>query len=301
MTGGSYAVHPVLEAIVLKALRKAPEHRYQTAGELARDLDAYLKNRPTSVEGIAQLPGRRCGRLRRSAILGVLASGLAVICARYSSPTMTIPFDAAQRNSPSVAPKEQLPGGAGRSTFDVPSEVIDLLAIVSIPDDVDHGNWIRTPNGVRSDRTDGAKLYLPHEPSGAYDFRVRFVRAEGDGIVSLIFRVDQVRCLWFVVMPGGKSHITRQVNGRPVYVDDETHRLLGEFENGREYTATLKVRDGSVSAFLDEALVVEWRVDHDQLRLSEGARSGINRLGLMSQSPTEFLEAEVRIFDASRP
>jgi len=102
-------------------------------------------------------------------------------------------------------------------------------------------------------------------------------------------------------MPGGKSHITRQVNGRPVYVDDETHRLLGEFENGREYTATLKVRDGSVSAFLDEALVVEWRVDHDQLRLSEGARSGINRLGLMSQSPTEFLEAEVRIFDASRP
>lgn len=41
-------VTPEIDAIVLKALRKEPEDRYQTAGEMARDLDAVLYSfRPT--------------------------------------------------------------------------------------------------------------------------------------------------------------------------------------------------------------------------------------------------------------
>jgi TonB family protein len=41
-------VTPEIDAIVLKALQKAPEARYQTAGEMARDIDAVLYSfRPT--------------------------------------------------------------------------------------------------------------------------------------------------------------------------------------------------------------------------------------------------------------
>lgn len=41
-------VNETIEAIVLKALEKDPERRYQSAGELAADIDHYLAGRPTS-------------------------------------------------------------------------------------------------------------------------------------------------------------------------------------------------------------------------------------------------------------
>jgi len=39
----------VIEAIVMKAMAKQPEHRYQSAGEFARDIDAFLSGMPTTV------------------------------------------------------------------------------------------------------------------------------------------------------------------------------------------------------------------------------------------------------------
>ncbi len=41
-------VNESIEAIVLKALEKDPDHRYQSAGELASDIDRYLAGQPTS-------------------------------------------------------------------------------------------------------------------------------------------------------------------------------------------------------------------------------------------------------------
>src|SRR6185436_9361281 len=43
--------NPVIEAIVLKALAKERDHRYQTAEELSHDIIEYLGGRPTSVSG----------------------------------------------------------------------------------------------------------------------------------------------------------------------------------------------------------------------------------------------------------
>jgi serine/threonine protein kinase/WD40 repeat protein len=44
-------INPVVESIVLKALSKRREERYQTAGELARDIENYLAGRPTQAAG----------------------------------------------------------------------------------------------------------------------------------------------------------------------------------------------------------------------------------------------------------
>ena len=39
-----------LDKVVLKALRKEPENRYQTAADLANDITAFLENRPVKAE-----------------------------------------------------------------------------------------------------------------------------------------------------------------------------------------------------------------------------------------------------------
>lgn len=51
---GENKLNPTVDAIVLRALAKRPEDRYQTAGELARDVASYLSGRPTIAAGEVQ-------------------------------------------------------------------------------------------------------------------------------------------------------------------------------------------------------------------------------------------------------
>ncbi len=65
-------VNETIEAIVLKALEKDPEKRYQSAGELAADIDRYLAGQPTSAVVWTKRPKAASKfSIRRRAILAV--------------------------------------------------------------------------------------------------------------------------------------------------------------------------------------------------------------------------------------
>jgi serine/threonine protein kinase len=49
-------VNETIEAIVLKALEKEPENRYQSAGELAREIARYLSGQPTQARPVIEPP-----------------------------------------------------------------------------------------------------------------------------------------------------------------------------------------------------------------------------------------------------
>ncbi len=63
-----------LDTIVLKALRKEPEHRYRSAQELADDIGLYLNGRPVAARGdaLSYRAGRFLARHRAAVLVGVL-------------------------------------------------------------------------------------------------------------------------------------------------------------------------------------------------------------------------------------
>src|SRR5262245_7620714 len=76
-----------LETIVLKAIDREPSHRYQTAGELAEDLQRFLDDRPIRARraALGERAWRWCRRNPSLAGLTAVAAALLVVVATVSS------------------------------------------------------------------------------------------------------------------------------------------------------------------------------------------------------------------------
>jgi tetratricopeptide (TPR) repeat protein len=72
-----------LETIVLKAMARAPGHRYPTAGELADDLKRFLEDRPIQARRVREIERlwRWCRRNRALAGLGAMAVASLILAA----------------------------------------------------------------------------------------------------------------------------------------------------------------------------------------------------------------------------
>ncbi len=79
------AVNQVIEAIVLKALEKDPAHRYQSAVELARDIECYLSGQPTLAKLSPNFAPKQKPRRRRLVAAGVAAVLLLALFARLAA------------------------------------------------------------------------------------------------------------------------------------------------------------------------------------------------------------------------
>ena len=86
-----------LETIVLKAIAREPNHRYQTAGELAEDLKRFLDDRP--IRARRATPAERVGRWcrRNRAIASLILALVVVFLAGFAAVTWKWQEAAAER------------------------------------------------------------------------------------------------------------------------------------------------------------------------------------------------------------
>ncbi len=204
-----------LETITLKCLSKEPEHRYQTAAELAAELRRFLANEPIHARPVsrAERVWRWC---RRNPIVALLTS-TAVLAMLFGLVAATVGY---VQTSRALADSEESFRQAKRA-------VDDLFTRVSEEDLLDQPGLqpLRRDLLVRARdyyrqflKQRGARAISPAE-EGAIHFRVGAITEELDSSVKALAEFEQARR---VLEPASKS----QPN------NEEVLRVLGDTLNG---------------------------------------------------------------------
>jgi hypothetical protein len=169
----------------------------------------------------------------------------------------------------------------------------DLLPLVNLKRDVIAGSWRIANGALMSDGSArarvGFRLSLPRE----YDFRVQFTQVDGNNCVSQIFTSQNSGSL---VLGGWKRKFTgfQQIRGRWADNPQNPTRLAGlKFENGRMHTSVVKVRKGSIEAWLDGKRIASYATDGSDLSNMDWGVQGYP-LGIGSElSSTIFHKVEL--------
>jgi serine/threonine protein kinase len=149
-------VNEAIERIVLKALAKKPDDRYQTAGELGRDISNYLLGRPTPLAPAPMPVNARRNNWK-------YATGLAA----FLAVTATLFFLHRHANAPTIAASPAQPPGAANLPVASPASSV----IAAIPPESPNSSLapanqrsvISVTNGTA--HLEGADLALtPHDP-----------------------------------------------------------------------------------------------------------------------------------------
>lgn len=162
------------------------------------------------------------------------------------------------------------------------------------------GNWRKAGDSLTVNAVEGARLALPLVPRGEYDLRTTFTRRTGQHSIGLIV-VQGGRQVVFEVDAWG-SHLAgfQNISGRTIR-ENPTRREGYRLENGRRYTMTVEVRNGSLRGLLDGREVAMHRTSGGDLSLQDLWRMPDSRqLGLVAwQSDTTFHSVDLRMVNGT--
>ncbi len=144
---------------------------------------------------------------------------------------------------------------------------VDLLRRVDLARDVGGGHWRETAGGgLACEAEYGARVAFPYAPPAAYDVRVTFARTGGNDDLNLVavgngHPFAYSYCGWGNALCGFD-----QVGGKPV--DSNGTAVHVSLANGQPAVAEVRVRPGSVEAYLDGKRLGQRKTDFAEMGLA---------------------------------
>jgi hypothetical protein len=170
---------------------------------------------------------------------------------------------------------------------------IDLLPYVDLGRDTVSGKWRIDGGTLVCDASHRARIGIRYRVPREYDFRVQFTQVDGDNCAAQIFSAGNPGVL---VLGAFKRSVTgfQQIAGRWVDNKDNPTGVRGiRWENGRTHTSVVRVRKGSIEAWLDGKMITCYATDGSDLSNKDWAIAGYP-LGVGSEvSSTIFHNLEL--------
>jgi serine/threonine protein kinase len=271
------SVNETIELIVLKALSKERQKRYQTAGELKREIANYLLGRNTAAQ-----VGKSAGNLKSSRWPGWLIPLAASISA-------VVGVGLAVRVWP--GPARPIAGNPGpvpaRALTSTPQRRVDLLKLVNLQRDrlegacsFDNGKLIM----------DGGRIEFAYVPPKEYDYRVVFLKTTGDEAFEQICSAGGKQFAWMVGGFHNRFCAIEAIDGLPGDRNSTSRESDHWIADHQLHTSLVKVRGDGVSAFLDGQQLVDWKGDFQAMTLYFKLRHS-NSIGLMFFNSSGIIES----------
>ncbi|TWT38708.1 serine/threonine-protein kinase [Blastopirellula retiformator] len=156
---------------------------------------------------------------------------------------------------------------------------INLTPQVNLDSDIVAGAWERTPEGLRVEPMEGARLTLPYQPPREYELEVSFTRLTGTQSIALLFVDGEGEAAYDI--DGWGEHLVgiQNIDGRNMN-QNRTGVTRHALVNGERYRATIRVRRDRVEAFLNDDLVATYLGDGANLSMLELWRMPQPSLGI---------------------
>ena len=128
------------------------------------------------------------------------------------------------------------------------------------------GRWRKTDDGLTVSAANGARLMLPVQPRGEYDFRVTFTRRTGQHSIALIFVAGGRQSTFEIDAWGQNLAGIQNIDGRDIR-QNATRVPDQPIKNGERYTAEIRVRRDRVEARLNDRVLATHRTTGADLSL----------------------------------
>ncbi|MEP6671182.1 MAG: family 16 glycoside hydrolase [Chthoniobacter sp.] len=159
--------------------------------------------------------------------------------------------------------------------------VINLLSSVDLPADTVSGTFVAKADGSFTPGNGLAKLELPYRPPAEYDYSVTFTYLEGVGEISQMLSRGGRAFEWQM---GGNGVFFgfQTIAGKNAAQNPTTKRF--HLEKNRKYTSLVQVRNDGLKAYIDGALIAEWKTNYSDMgpwmnwKLRDDARLGVGTL-----------------------
>jgi hypothetical protein len=138
---------------------------------------------------------------------------------------------------------------------------------------------------------------FPYTPPEEYDFRITFTRSQGNQHIGQILRAGGRSFQWVMSWNENSLFGFNMIDGRLPQDNPSSVRSPACIQNGQRYVSTVQVRKDRVRAYLNGALVTQWKTNYADLSLEP--RFGLlddTALGLTNNSAVNhisFHSAEV--------
>jgi len=192
-----------------------------------------------------------------------------------------------------AAPKPAASAAPAGSPGLTDGRTIDLLPCVDVARDTVSGKWQIDRGTLVCDASRRARIGIRYQVPREYDFRVQFTQVDGDNCAAQIFSAGNPGVL---VLGAFKRSISgfQQIAGRWVDNKENPTGVRGiRWENGRTHTSVVRVRKGSIEAWLDGKMITSYATDGSDLSNKDWAVAGCP-LGVGSEvSSTIFHKLEL--------